>query len=265
MEEDLFVTMVQPDIVWERIDDNLSMYAGLLGSLKGKTDLVILPEMFTTGFSMNPAMHAEKPGGKTMQWMASLADEFRCVIAGSIIIEEKECFYNRLIWMRPDSSYSWYDKRHMFRMGNEHLSYTAGKNKLITELRGWNICPLICYDLRFPVWSKNRYSDSRWEYDALIYIANWPAVRSRAWSVLLSARAIENQAYVVGVNRVGTDGIDICYSGNSVAVSSTGNIIATCNEGQVTVKTVTLSRTDLMENRNKLQAGKDWDQFNIVI
>jgi omega-amidase len=265
MKDELRVTMIQADIIWEKTDDNLAMYSGLLQPLGGTTDLIILPEMFTTGFSMNAAGMAEAPGGKTMQWMARLAGELQCVITGSIIFSGEGAYFNRLIWMRPDGSYLWYDKRHIFRMGMEHLSYKAGNNRLITELNGWKICPLICYDLRFPVWCRNRYMETpgTWDYDVLVFVANWPASRKNIWSVLLTARAIENQSYAVGVNRVG-EGNGIEYSGNSMAAGLTGEIISLCTEGEVMAKTVTLSYGDLMEERNKLQAGKDWDQFEII-
>ena len=266
MKNELRVTLVQADIVWEKKDDNLSMYSDLLQPLGGTTDLVILPEMFTTGFSMNADRLAEKPGGDTMQWMAGLAGELQCVITGSMIISGKDAYYNRLIWMKPDGSYLWYDKRHMFRMEKEHLSYKAGNKRLIAELNGWKICPLICYDIRFPVWCRNRYLEAPrlWDYDVLIYVANWPASRKYIWSVLLTARAIENQSYVVGVNRVG-EGNGIKYSGNSMAVGLTGETISLCHEDAAMVKTATLSSSDLMEERNKLQSGKDWDQFEIIV
>lgn len=265
MDENITVTLIQTNIFWERASDNLEMYSDMLDTISGKTDLIILPEMFTTGFSMNAMKLAEKSGGTTMQWMKKWSGKMECIVTGSIIISDQDKFYNRLVWMRPDGSFSFYDKRHLFRMGDEHLYYNPGRSRLITEVKGWKIRPLICYDLRFPVWSKNRYFNSQWDYDILIYVANWPAARSNIWSTLLSARAIENQAFVAGVNRVGDDGNNISYSGNSLVVDLTGNILLSCDHGKTECKSIMLYRENLIENRDKLGAGRDWDQFIINI
>ncbi len=265
MDENITVTLIQNNIIWEKVSDNLKMYSDILDTIPNKTDLIILPEMFTTGFSMNSLQLAEKSGERTMQWMEKWSGKMECIVTGSIIISDQDKFYNRLIWMRPDGSFSFYDKRHLFRMGDEHLYYTQGRSRLITEIKGWKICPLICYDLRFPVWSKNRYLNLQWDYDLLIYVANWPAARSNIWSTLLLARAIENQAFVAGVNRVGDDGNNIFYSGNSMIVDLTGNIVASCSHGKTESKTVRLSRKNLNENRDKLRVGLDWDLFNIKV
>lgn len=265
MNDNLLISLVQPDIIWEKPGDNLAMLSDMFSRIKQETDLIILPEMFTTGFTMRAREHAEKTGGQTMKWMADQAEKLSCVVTGSIIIDEGDNLYNRLIWMKPDRSFSSYDKRHLFRMAGEHLNYSQGNEKLITDLKGWRICPLICYDLRFPVWSRNRFYSSHWDYDVLIYIANWPAARNDVWTSLLSARAIENQSYSIGVNRAGTDGNDIIYSGSSMIVSLTGNVISLNSKGEQEFKTLELDGVDLENERNRLQAGRDWDQFDIHV
>jgi omega-amidase len=264
MNDELLVSLVQNDIMWESTDYNLSKYSDLIAPLKNKTDLIVLPEMFTTGFSMNTGMLAESPGGRTMQWMARKAEELQCVLTGSIIISQGGSYYNSLIWMRPDGSFSRYDKKHLFRLGREDLFYSPGKDRLVTEIRGWNILPVICYDLRFPVWTRNHYTGLRYEYDVMICVANWPAVRQRVWSVLLSARAIENQAFVIGVNRTGTDGNGIYHSGNSMVAGPAGDILAECDKDKIMIRSVRLSVSDLKGERDRLQAGEDWDQFEII-
>lgn len=265
MDEHITITMVQPDIVWESIGSNLENYARLFMQNSEKTDLIVLPEMFTTGFSMNAHYLAEKEGEMTMKWMEKWSRKMDCVITGSIIISENGLFFNRLIWMRPDGSYSFYDKRHLFSMGKEDQFYTRGARKILTEVRGWKICPLICYDLRFPVWSRNGYSDNIWDYDILIYIANWPAARDNIWTTLLTARAIENQAFVAGVNRVGTDGNELSYTGNSMIVDLEGNVEGVCEKEYPDYKTFRISSEKLVTTRNKLGAGKDRDLFDLRI
>jgi omega-amidase len=264
MNENFALTLIQPDIFWEDIPENLEMYSRMLNTKNEETDLVLFPEMFTTGFSMNTHKISEKTGGATMQWMKRTAAEMGCQVAGSIVISENNKFYNRIIWMREDGSFSIYDKRHLFRMGKEHLSYSPGNSKLICDVKGWKICPLICYDIRFPVWSKNRYINSQWDYDLLLYVANWPSARSNIWTTLLAARAIENQAYVAGINRVGADGNNIFYSGDSMVLDPSGNVIAKCNDNKPDVITLQLSRDELAENRSKLAVNNDWDQFVIL-
>jgi omega-amidase len=265
MDDQITITLVQPDIVWENISSNLENYTNLLRQNSEETDLIVLPEMFTTGFSMNAQYLAEREGGMTMKWMEKWSRKMDCAITGSIIMTENGFYYNRLIWMRPDGSYSFYDKRHLFSMGDEDLFYTSGGRKIITEVRGWKVCPLICYDLRFPVWSKNRYSDNHWDYDILIYIANWPASRDNIWTTLLAARAIENQAYIAGVNRVGKDGNQLTYAGNSMIADPEGNIEGRCELKQPDYKTFTISSKKLTADRDKLGAGKDWDMFDLRI
>ena len=221
--------------------------------------------MFSTGFSMNCNTLAESPGELTMKWMEQWSRKLDCVITGSIIASDSGNYYNRLIWIRPDGSHSYYDKRHLFRMANEHSYYSAGNTRLITTLKGWRICPLICYDLRFPVWSRNLYVNAQWDYDLLLYVANWPSERSNIWSILLAARAIENQSYVAGVNRIGKDGNNINYSGNSMVVGVDGKIIEKCTKNEAGYITISISRNHLSEQRERLGVGKDWDKFEVFI
>src|SRR5690606_24430266 len=200
--QDLRITIIQTSLHWQDASANRTMFSEKLAAAAPATDLIVLPEMFTTGSSMDAAGLAEDAEGPTLQWMKEEAVRYSAVLTGSVMVKEGDNYYNRLYWVRPDGTYEHYDKRHLFRMAKEHHSYTPGKEKLLVELKGWNICPLVCYDLRFPVWSRNTGS----QYDLLLYVANWPKPRANAWSTLLQARAIENLSYVVGVNRVGTDG-----------------------------------------------------------
>lgn len=217
----LKITTFQAYLFWENIDKNLQNLALRLSSIREKTDLIVLPEMFSTGFSMSPAGLAEEMDGKTMKWMNEQAQKFDCVVTGSLIISEDGKFFNRLIWMRPDGSYDYYDKRHLFSLAGEDNFYTAGTRKLIVELNGWKICPMICYDLRFPVWQRNTGE----HYDMLLLVANWPEKRSLHWRTLIPARAVENQAYVVAVNRVGHDGNEIYHSGDSMCIDPNGKVV----------------------------------------
>jgi predicted amidohydrolase len=237
------------------------MLSGMIDSLE--TDLVILPEMFNTGFVVNPAHLAEEMDGPTLQWMQEKSAKNGYVVTGSLIIRESGKYLNRLFWVRPDGSHEHYDKRHLFTMAGEDKRFSAGTSRMITGLNGWKVCPLICYDLRFPAWSKNRFIDNEYEYDLLIYIANWPEARSHAWSSLLVGRAIENQSYVVGVNRVGTDGNNIRYSGDSVIVDSQGYKVYAAPEGSEAIKTIELSCEDLENFRDKFRIGPDWDDIPI--
>ena len=264
--QDLKVTIIQTGITWENIDENLEMFGEKLSLVEDKTDIIVLPEMFNTGFTMRsrrdaqlgrPSL-AEKMGGKTMQWMKNAAGEKNCVIAGSLIIVENGHYYNRLIWMRKDGSYEYYDKRHLFRMMDEHKHFSSGDKKIVVELNGWRICPLVCYDLRFPVWSRNKE-----DYDCLIYIANWPEARRSAWSALLHARAIENQVYVIGVNRIGNDGNYIAFSGDSAVIDPKGLVISKTQPYQENIETVSLSYDDLDDFRKKFPVGLDGDEFEV--
>lgn len=256
--QDLSVTLVQTTLHWHDAAANRQMLAQILASLPEATDLVVLPEMFTTGFSMHAPDLAEKVKGPTLDWLKEQAVKTGAVITGSLMVEENGQYFNRLIWMRPNGSFDHYDKRHLFRMANEHQVYTAGTSRLVVSLNGWRICPLICYDLRFPVWSRNTGPD----YDLLLYVANWPAKRNLAWKTLLPARAIENLAYVVGVNRVGDDGNGIAYSGDSGAFSPTGEVIWQQSQDPA-VQTITLSQEALIQYRQSFPAYLDADPFNL--
>lgn len=260
----LKVTLVQTELHWENVNANLTMFTQKLSTIeKGSSHLIVLPEMFSTGFSMNAKHLAEKENGKTMQWMAQQANNKNAVITGSIIFEEDGKYYNRLIWMRPDGTFDFYNKRHLFSMGNEHLHYTAGNKKIIAELKGWKICPLVCYDLRFPVWSRNHFNKENetaiGEYDLLLYIANWPERRNHPWKTLLMARAIENQCYAAGLNRVGADGNDIIHSGDSAIINAKGEIISNIPAHQNCIETIELNYNELINFRKEFPVGLDAD------
>ena len=243
------------------------MFSEKISSIKEETDLIVLPEMFSTGFTMNNKAMAETMKSKTAEWIRKTAKEKNCVVTGSLIIEEKKKYYNRLIWMMPDGKYKTYDKRHLFRYAGEEKYYAAGKKKLIVELNGWKICPLVCYDLRFPVWSRNKISSQKSkvksDYDLLLYVANWPERRNHPWKTMLMARAMENQAYVVGVNRVGNDGNNIYHSGDSAAINFKGEILSKTKAHEESVETITLSRKDLDDWRKTFPAWMDADKFSV--
>jgi predicted amidohydrolase len=252
------ITLVQPDIVWENIDANLDSLEEMLDPLAGQTDLILLPELFTTGFTMRSKQLAESMGGRTMNWMKRMAGRVGSDIAGSLIIHENGYYYNRLIWMHQDGIFQYYDKRHLFRMSGENESYSYGRDQIIVESGGLRFKPMICYDLRFPVWSRNKT-----DYDVLVYVANWPAQRKDVWDVLLRARAIENQAYVLGVNRIGTDGMDISYHGHTVALDAKGEQLAFLENGLAGHITVRLPVKELIRFREKFPVWKDADSFSL--
>ncbi|WP_323758249.1 amidohydrolase [Roseivirga sp.] len=259
--QDLRISLVQSDVHWHEIGANLATYEEKIWSLKGKTDLVLLPEMFQTGFSMQNTELAEPMNFTTFKWMKQMALQIDAVIAGSFMVKEEGEVFNRLIWMQPNGEWQKYDKRHLFRMADEHDHFDFGTERLIVEWRGWKICPMVCYDLRFPVWSRNR----NLEYDLLLYVANWPAVRVNAWDALLKARAIENVSYTAGLNRVGTDGNGIEYNGHSGVYSPKGETLA-FSDPEVSgeeIITLTLSREDLDHFRAKFPAHLDADDFEI--
>lgn len=259
--QDLIITTVQTQLYWEDRDKNLAHLDRKLDELTGTSDIIVLPEMFTTGFSMKPELLAEEHGGQGLQWMLKKASQKQCVITGSISVKEHDHYYNRLYWVNPDGSFQHYDKRHLFRMGDEHSHYQAGTGTLIVDCKGWKICPLICYDLRFPVWSRNTKNNP---YDVLIYVANWPEVRSYPWKQLLIARAIENQAYVVGVNRVGHDNNDLAYSGDSAVINPRGEIISSTKAHEDRTETTVLSCKYLAEFRKLFPVMMDGDDFKIL-
>jgi omega-amidase len=271
------ITLVQSELYWEDIDRNLTNFSEKLHNIKDNPDIILLPEMFNTGFTMSPGKYAEEENGRTMQWMKKAAKEKDCTIVGSLIIKENAQNLNRLIWMNKDGSYSKYDKRHLFRLGKENIYYSPGKDILIAELKGWKFRPLICYDLRFPVWSRNKISNQSsvvsnqsndlrlktYDYDCLIYISNWPKSRTYAWKSLLIARAIENQSYAIGINRIGEDGNGVAHSGESLVVDYKGEIISELLTDAEDIKTVNLSYDELAEYRKKFAFALDWDKFTV--
>ena len=256
--QDLSITFIQSDLHWENPAANLAMFEEKIWQIKNPTDLIILPEMFTTGFTMNAANVAEHMNMNAFKWMKQMAAQTKAVVTGSVIIKEKDQYYNRLIWMQPDGNFVVYDKRHLFRMAEENQVYTGGNSKVICELKGWKILPLVCYDLRFPVWSRNKNN----EYDLLIYVANWPEARRLPWNTLLQARAIENLSYVAGVNRVGEDGKGISYSGDSTVISPKGEILYHSKDKEE-IHTQILNLEALKNFREKFPAYLDADEFEI--
>lgn len=259
MQSHLKLSLIQTDLVWENPKANQEKFSSLINELE-ETDLIILPETFNTGFSMDSKKLAEKMDGPTIAWMRNEAEEANSVICGSLIIEEEGKYYNRFIWMEPDGSVQHYDKRHLFRMGEENKSFTNGTEKLIINYKGWKICPMICYDLRFPVWSRNQE-----QYDLLIYVANWPEVRINAWEKLLYARAIENQSYVAAANRIGIDGVGVNCSGSSMLIDPKGDLIYKAQDQMEMTNTSSISLSELHDFRKKFPVAMDADKFNVAI
>ena len=256
--QNLKVSLVQTNLHWENPTANLAMLEEKIFNISEATDLIILPEMFTTGFSMKAEQFAEPMNLTTTRWMKQMAAQTGAVVMGSVIIKERENYYNRLLWVTPEGDVDSYDKRHLFRMGKENDVYAEGTKRLIKTIKGWKICPLICYDLRFPVWSRNVNLD----YDLLIYVANWPQVRMYPWDSLLVARAIENQSYVVGVNRVGEDGNGFAHSGNSAVIDFAGKVLFREIDNEI-IHHHTLDRSSLDEFRSGFPAYLDADRFVI--
>lgn len=277
----LSITTIQSNLHWENKPANLSMFEKKINSIEGGTEIVVLPEMFSTGFSMNPEKLAEKMDGETIQWMKRVSAENNVILTGSVIIRDKapfpsegaggEAYFNRLIWMLPNGQMGYYDKRHRFAFAGEDDKYTAGTKRLIASVKGWKINLLVCYDLRFPVWSRQTSPSislskeegvNSLEYDAIIYVANWPDRRSIAWKTLLVARAIENQCYVVGVNRVGNDGNNIYHSGDSMVVDPLGEILYYKKDDEE-IATTTIDKAHLQAVREKFPFWRDADRFLI--
>ncbi len=260
---DLKITMIQSDLVWENSSQNLANFDVKLAGIIENPDIIILPEMFNTAFSINPAHCAETMEGESVKWLRQKAEEKDCVIVGSILVNDNGTYYNRMLWMQPDGNYKKYDKRHLFRMSDEYKLIGGGNSRTVVEYKGWKINLLICYDLRFPVWSKNTYKDNQYEFDLMLYVANWPASRSHIWQTLLKARAIENQSYVIGVNRVGIDGFITPHSGDSMLVDPTGIVMLQAAANEEGIYHLQLSKDSLQEFRNKFTVGLDWDDFQI--
>jgi len=259
LRQDLVVSVIQQSLVWQNPEENRQRFGELIRSQCAASDLVVLPEMFTAGFSMNSRLVAETVQGDTLDWMRSLASEMDVVITGSYAVvgdkDSQSLPLNRLVWMRPDGHYDIYDKRHLFRMAGEHQRYQAGEKRLLVELKGWRICPMICYDLRFPVWCRNQN-----DYDLLVFVANWPAARAYHWSQLLKARAIENLSSVVGVNRIGEDANGHLYSGDSVILDAEGRALVE-PLSEAGVFSATLSAATQQQYREHFPAFLDADDF----
>ena len=250
------VALIQTDIVWENPTENRRILEGKINSITENMDLIILPEMFASGFTMHPSIVAEPMNGKTISWLKNTAKAKKCAITGSLVITENDCFYNRMVFVFPDGEIQHYDKKHLFTLAGEDKVYTSGNEKVIVNFKDWKICLQVCYDLRFPVFSRNTEN-----YDLLIYVASWPKVRTNAWDILLKARAVENLSYAIGVNRIGTDQNNLEYIGHSQIIDELGNFIIkpTENEG---VFMADLDKNKMLETRNKLNFLNDKDEFN---
>ena len=263
--DDLRISLVQGDTAWHDPDANRHRYGALIAPLAGQTDLVVLPETFTSGFSNDALASAEGMDGPTVAWIRQQAAALGAVVTGSVQIREGEGVYNRLLWATPEGELHTYDKRHLFRMAREHERYAAGRDRITVGQKGWRVCPLVCYDLRFPVFIRNRFgveASDRFDYDLLLFVANWPSPRRYAWQTLLRARAIENLCNVIGVNRVGTDGNGIGYSGDSVALDFLGQPQLELDD-QVRVATTTFSAQALAAHRERFPAQLDADRFEL--
>ncbi|UCS95245.1 amidohydrolase [Echinicola marina] len=262
--QNLKVALVQTDLYWQDRAANLAMLEEKIWPLQGKVDLIVLPEMFPTGFSMEAEKLAEPMNFTTTKWLKQMAAQSKAVVTGSVIVKEGKEFFNRLLWVTPEGEVLHYDKRHLFRMANEDDHYSMGKGNQVFELKGWKILPQVCYDLRFPVWSRNiSDGEGNMDYDMVFYIASWPAARESAWDILLKARAVENLCYSIGVNRVGEDGNGITYSGHSAAYDFKGGTLAFSEKVEEEL-IVELDAERLMEYRQKFPAWKDADHFKML-
>ncbi len=260
MQNELNIVGIQSDLAWENPAKNLTFFEQKINTLSKNTDLVVLPEMFTSGFTMNPKKVAEKMDGKSISWMLKMATENNFAICGSLVISEQGNFYNRLVFIHPSGKIETYNKRHSFTLAAEDKVYTSGTEKLIVNYKGWKICPLICYDLRFPIWARNTEN-----YDLLIFVANWPTIRIKAWYTLLKARAIENMTYVIGINRTGKDANNYEYTGNSLIVNFFGEETSKLKNNEVGIIKSSLVKTDQDYNRKKMGFLNDKDTFKIML
>jgi predicted amidohydrolase len=258
MKSELKVALIQSNLVWENPEQNRINFTNKISAILESIDLIVLPEMFTSGFTMNPTTVAETMTGDTISWMQKLANLKKSAITGSIVIEENDHYYNRLLFIFPSGKIDYYDKKHTFTLAGEHKAYQAGSNLITVSYLGWKICPLVCYDLRFPVWSRNTN-----DYDLLLYVANWPKVRIAAWDTLLKARAIENMSYCIGVNRVGLDANGFEYSGNSRAYDVLGKRMDSIPTNKETTEIVTLKKEHISKYREKLGFLNDRDLFTL--
>lgn len=259
MSETLNIALVQTELIWENAEQNRTHLSRKIATLVDPVDIIVLPEMFTSGFTMNPSQVFETMQGETISWLINLAAEKNAAITGSLVIKENRNYYNRMVFVHPNGRLEHYDKRHTFTLAGEDKVYTAGTKKITVDYKGWKICPLICYDLRFPVWARNTEA-----YDVLIYVANWPSVRMVAWDTLLKARAIENMSYCVGVNRVGTDANNHEYSGHSAVYDVLGERIDSIPFAKEAIEIVSLKKDALSHYRSKLNFLSDRDQFSIM-
>lgn len=263
MTDELKIALIQSDLYWENIEANMAMFEEKIWTITESVDLIVLPEMFTTGFSMNASKLAEVHRTKTLKWMQQQAAQSKAVIVGSAIIKEGTDIFNRLYAVYPNGDYFHYDKKHLFRLAGEDKHYKPGNKRLVIEVSGWKLFPLICYDLRFPVWARSRASESGlYEYDALIYVANWPEPRINAWDALLAARAIENTSYCIGVNRVGVDGVGAQYVGHSAVYNYKGESMAFSQEEEILV--ATLRKDELLAFRKQYPFQADADRFQLT-
>jgi predicted amidohydrolase len=258
MYKNLNIAIIQADLAWEDIEKNLNLFSEKIDSIDENVDLIVLPEMFSTGFSMNAKNLAEPSDGPTFKWMQEIAEKRNVAVTGSVIVKENNNFYNRLYFVFPDTTFKTYDKRHTFSLAKEDHTYTAGNERLIIEYKGWKICPLICYDLRFPVWARNTV-----DYDLLIYVANWPETRIQAWDILLQARAIENMSYCIGVNRTGDDGNKYQYNGHSAIYDCLGKPLFKNNREAEFTQVVSLEKSHVSQTREKLKFLQDRDSFSL--
>lgn len=261
--QDLNVTLIQTNLSWEDVHKNLDHFELLLDQIGGQTDLILLPEMFNTGFSINPSAYAETMDGPSMQFLRTMVLKKNAVIMATLLIKDGDGYFNRLVCVFPDGHFETYDKRHLFRLSEEYKIFKGGKKRAVFEVKGWKISPLICYDLRFPVWSKNTWTDGVYGYDLMVCLANWPANRSQVWKTLLAARAIENQACMAGVNRIGKDGYGTWHSGDTRAIDAKGNVLYAAGEGMEEIMTIAYSAQDLKLFRDSFTVGMDWDHFTI--
>ncbi|WP_174236105.1 amidohydrolase [Rhodanobacter sp. L36] len=260
----LTVSLVQGATRWHDPAANREYYGALVRTVKG-SDLIVLPETFLSGFSNDTALSADTMDGEGVEWLRALAIETGSVICGSLAIRENGTVYNRLLWMRPDGNFAQYDKRHLFRMAGEHTRYGGGSERLIVELKGWRILPQVCYDLRFPVWLRNRRlaeATGGMDYDLVLFVANWPAPRRHPWRTLLRARAMENLSYVIGVNRVGVDGNDLPYAGDSAVIDPVGETLVELGALEQVI-TVVLDPAPLLTHRERFPAWMDSDEFTL--
>src|SRR5690606_19623397 len=262
---DLRISLVQGATLWHDPAGNRDYYGGMIASLRGLTDLVVLPETFTSGFSNDAIDDAETVDGPTVGWMREQAASLDAAVTGSVQIRDGHDVYNRMFFVKPDGELHSYDKRHLFRFAGEHERYAPGRDRLTVDWKGWRICPLVCYDLRFPVFSRNRFGVERAgqpDYDLALYVANWPAARAHAWKTLLRARAIENLCYVAGVNRVGVDGNNLSYTGDSSVIDYVGDALSECTDSEM-VTTTTLLSAGLKAHREHFPAMLDADAFEL--